>query len=84
MDNLPNVKVRFSSDNVNGDYGPEHGSVIFNSADNAPDGTFKCTAYTNAGKCGDCRACYSKDIAVIAYPSHGRKMAKVIKIHAAA
>lgn len=84
MDALPNVKVRFSSDSVTGEYGVNHGSVIFNSEDNAPDGTHKCIAYTQGGKCGTCRACYDKDIAVIAYPSHGKKMAKVIKIALAA
>jgi len=84
MDSLPNVKVRFSSDSVTGEFDDNHGSVIFNSADNAPAGTHKCIAYTQGGKCGTCRACYDKDIAVIAYPSHGRKMAKVIKIALAA
>ena len=84
MNRLPNVMVRFSSDSVSGEYGPEHGSVIFNSEDNAPEGTFKCMAYNQGGKCLDCRACYDKDIKVIAYPSHGRKMAKVIKIALAA
>jgi hypothetical protein len=79
---LDNVAVRFSSDNVNGEYGPENGSVIFDSNKEAPAGTFKCKAYENDGKCGSCRACYDKDIAVIAYPSHGRKMAKVIRIAA--
>lgn len=82
MQALPNVMVRFSSDNVNGEYGPENGSVIFDSTKEAPAGAFKCKAYENAGKCGECRACYSKDIPVIAYPSHGRKMAKVIRIAA--
>lgn len=80
MDALPNVKVRFSSDSVTGDFNSDHGSVIFPADSDAPAGTVKCTAYENAGKCGNCRACYSKDIKVIAYPSHGRKMSKVIKI----
>jgi len=80
MDSLPNVKVRFSSDSVTGEFNSDHGSVIFPADSDVPAGAFKCTAYSNDGKCGDCRACYSKDIPVIAYPSHGKKMAKVIRI----
>ena len=80
MDSLPNVKVRFSSDSVTGEFNSEHGSVIFPADSDVPAGAFKCTAYSNDGKCGTCRACYSKDIPVIAYPSHGKKMAKVIRI----
>lgn len=45
-----------------------------------PQGAFECKAYENQGKCSGCRACYSKDIQVIAYKAHGVKMAKVIKI----
>ena len=80
MDALPNVKVRFSSDSVTGEFTDQHGSVIFPADSDVPAGAFKCTAYSNDGKCGNCRACYSKDIPVIAYPSHGKKMAKVIRI----
>ena len=31
-------------------------------------------------KCNGCRACYSKEVDVIAYPQHGKKMAKVFKL----
>ena len=84
MMRLPNVMVRFSSDSVTGEFDSRHGSVIFNSEDNAPAGTYKCPAYTQGGKCMNCRACYDKEIAVIAYPSHGKKMAKVIRLAVAA
>jgi hypothetical protein len=45
-----------------------------------PKDAFECKAYENAGKCNGCRACYSKDVQVVAYKAHGVKMAKVIKI----
>jgi hypothetical protein len=82
---LPNVMVRFSSDAVDGTYTPGvHGSTILPDADKAPAGVTVCRAYEQGGKCLDCRACYSKDIAVIGYPAHGRKMAKVIRLAVAA
>jgi hypothetical protein len=39
-----------------------------------------CKAYTRDGKCGSCRACWSKDASVIAYPAHGKKMLKLIAV----
>lgn len=84
MQDLPNVMVRFSSDAVDGSYTPGvHGSTIVPDAETAPGGVQVCPAYNQGGKCLDCRACYSKDVAVIGYPAHGRKMAKVIRIAAA-
>ena len=80
MQALPNVSVRFSADTVDGTYDDRHGSVIIPDHDSAPDGVKVCEAYKNEGKCSGCRACWSKDIPVIAYPAHGVKMAKVIKI----
>ena len=79
MQALPNVMVRASSDSVTGEYTPGvHGSTIVPSLD-APDGVTICHAATNEGKCGPCRACYSKDVAVIGYVAHGQKMAGVVK-----
>lgn len=79
MQALPNVMVRPSSDSVTGDYTPGvHGSTIVPSLD-APAGVTVCHAATNDGKCGPCRACYSKDVAVIGYVAHGQKMAGVVK-----
>jgi hypothetical protein len=43
-----------------------------------------CGAYDNGGACGPCRACYDKKVKVIAYPAHGVKMNKVIRIKLAA
>lgn len=81
MQALPNVMVRFSSDSVRGEYVKGlHGSVIVPDAETLPDGVSLCGAYSRGGKCGGCRACWNKDVAVIAYSAHGKKMAKVIKI----
>ena len=81
MQALPNVMVRFSSDSITGEFTPGlHGSVIIPSAEAAPAGVVVCEAYDREGKCSSCRACYDKDIAVIAYPQHGRKMRKLFKM----
>ena len=81
MQSLSNVMVRPSSDSISGQYIPgTHGSVIVESPSELPAGVTLCKAYENAGKCSGCRACYNKDVAVIAYPAHGVKMAKVIRI----
>lgn len=83
MQALPNVMVRFSSDSVNGEYiDGLHGSVIVPTADDVPDGVTLCKAYDHNGKCNGCRACYDKSVNVIAYPAHGAKMRKVIRLQA--
>lgn len=83
MDALPNVKVRFSSDSVLGHYVKGlHGSVIVPDAQAPTDATL-CRAYENNGKCSGCRACYDKTIPMIAYPAHGKSMAKVIRLRLA-
>lgn len=79
MQALPNVVVRYSSDSVTGDIiEGQTTSTIF--SDTLPVGAVECRAYQNEGKCNGCRACYDKDVKVIAYKAHGVKMAKVIKI----
>jgi hypothetical protein len=80
MDSLPNVKVRFSSDSIVGEYTAEHGSTIVPAAADAPKNAFTCKAYQHGGKCNGCRACYDKSVSLIAYPAHGAKMGKVIKL----
>jgi hypothetical protein len=85
MQALANVVVRPSSDSVTGDYVPGiHGSTIVPSIDQVPAGATLCHAATNAGKCGACRMCYSKDVAVVAYVAHGRSMMKVVREQLAA
>lgn len=79
MQALPNVVVRFSSDSVTGEVIEGlNTSTIF--SDTVPDGAVECKAYQHEGKCNGCRACYDKNVSVIAYKAHGVKMAKVIKI----
>lgn len=81
MQSLPNVVVRLSSDSVQGQ--TIEGlttSTIFSDESQLPDNATICKAYEHGGKCNGCRACYSKDVPLIAYKSHGVKMAKVIKI----
>jgi hypothetical protein len=81
MELLSNVVVRFSSDSVNGEIiQGQTTSTIF--SDTVPAGATECQAYQHDGKCNGCRACYNKDVPVIAYKAHGIKMAKVIKIMA--
>lgn len=81
MQALDNVMVRPSADSVDGTFETwVHGSVIIPDADNAPNGVTVCEAYQRGGKCDGCRACWDKNVATIAYPAHGVKMAKVIRI----
>jgi hypothetical protein len=85
MQALPNVMVRPSSDDIDGTFtAGVHGSTIIPNADDAPTGVTVCGAYSRDGKCGPCRACWDKTVAVIAYPAHGQKMAKVIRLALAA
>lgn len=80
---LPNVAVRFSSDSVTGEFTLGlHGSTIVPSREAAPTSVKICEAYEHGGRCNGCRACWDKDIPVIAYVAHGRKMQKVLRIHA--
>lgn len=83
MQALDNVSVRFSSDSVNGAYTKGlHGSVIVPHAEFQTDAKL-CEAYNHGGKCNGCRACWDKSVPVIAYPAHGKKMAKVIMMQKA-
>ena len=83
MQALDNVMVRFSADSIDGTYTHGvHGSCITPDAENIPAGSKLCGAYSHGGKCNGCRACYDKGVAVIAYPAHGAKMAKVIRLAA--
>jgi hypothetical protein len=82
---LDNVAVRFSSDSVTGQYeNGLHGSVIIPDPSHVKPGMTLCKAYDHEGKCNGCRACYDKSVDVIAYPAHGRSMAKIIRIALAA
>lgn len=79
MQALENVVVRLSSDSIKG--GIIEGlttSTIIPFPDDAPKGATICEAYDRGGKCADCRACWSKDVALIAYPAHGKRMLNII------
>jgi hypothetical protein len=81
MNALDNVKVRFSSDAIDGTYtNGVHGSTIVPSEAAADSNTFVCNAPKNEGKCGTCRACYDKNVSLIGYIAHGAKMKKVIRL----
>jgi hypothetical protein len=81
MQALDNVMVRFSSDSVTGQFiDGLHGSVIVPTIDDVTPKMQACNAYQHGGKCNGCRACWDKSVSLIAYPAHGVKMAKVIKI----
>jgi hypothetical protein len=81
MQDLPNVVVRFSSDSIQGQLVEgKTTSTIFSEESQLSDNATICRAYEHEGKCNGCRACYDKNVSVIAYKSHGVKMAKVIKI----
>jgi hypothetical protein len=85
MQALDNVSVRFSSDSVTGQFIPSlHGSVIVPTSADITDAMTLCKAYEHEGKCSGCRACWNKSVKVIAYPAHGLKMNKVIRILKAA
>lgn len=85
MQALPNVMIRPSSDSVSGEYTPgTHGSTIVPTHETQNKNLFLCGAYSREGKCGECRACWDKSVEVIAYPAHGKTMAKVIKLAKAA
>ena len=84
MSALPNVMVRPSSDAVDGTYTVGvHGSTIIPAGMPVPEGVKVCTAPETNGKCNGCRACYDKQVPVVGYIAHGRKMAKVIRLSVA-
>ena len=75
MEALPNVVVRLSSDIIEGN---TTSTIIPTISHRKPKMTI-CEAYEREGKCATCRACWDKDVEVVAYVAHGRKMAKQIK-----
>ena len=81
MELLSNVVVRYSSDSVTGEtISGANTSTITPYAIDDTNIISVCRAYERAGKCGTCRACWSKDVPVIAYPAHGKSMEKVIRL----
>ena len=80
MQALPNVVVRLSSDSVTGEtvQGAATSSTIIPTVSHSLPSMSVCEAYDRGGKCATCRLCWSKDVAVVAYPAHGKKMIKHI------
>lgn len=80
MEKLPNVVVRLSSDSVTGEtvQGAATSSTIIPTISHSLPSMAVCKAYDRGGKCATCRLCWSKDVAVVAYPAHGKKMIKHI------
>ena len=81
MEALPNVVVRYSSDSVTGEtVSGRNSSTIVPSIGWKQQGLQVCESSTRAGKCGPCRACWNRDVTVVAYPAHGKKMLKLINL----
>lgn len=80
MNALSNVVVRLSSDSVTGEVveGAANSSTIIPTVSHSLPSMSVCEAYDRGGKCATCRLCWSKDVAVVAYPAHGKKMIKHI------
>jgi hypothetical protein len=76
MSELPNVVVRYSSDSITGDIVEGAQTSTIATLDNVPSGALVCEAYQRDGKCGACRACWSKDVALVCYIGHGKSMVK--------
>lgn len=93
LDTLPNVNVRRSAGSIktSGDMESELNfpaaitrSAIVRHEDIGKDFTkgksiLVCQAFKREGKCGDCRACWNKDIKLILYPVHGKRLTKQAK-----
>tara|TARA_R110001632_G_scaffold34072_1_gene87094 strand:- start:607 stop:912 length:306 start_codon:yes stop_codon:yes gene_type:complete len=81
MDALENVVVRLSSDGVNGEVveNASNSSTIIQTVQHSNAALSVCPAGETEGKCKKCRQCWNKDIKVVAYIAHGRKMAKQYK-----
>jgi hypothetical protein len=82
MQALPNVMVRFSSDSLVGEYSDCHGSTVIPSKESADNHVKVCLAYENPKhNCNGCRACWDKDVKVIAYVAHGAKAKGMLRKH---
>jgi len=76
MMKLPNVVVRYSSDSIIGETVEGSQTSTIATPSTIPSGALVCEAYQRDGKCGACRACWSKDVAIVCYIGHGKSMVK--------
>ena len=75
IEELPNAVVRCSSDSIHGGvYPTRNNSTIVQSPEDFDKDRhgILCRAFQRAGKCGDCRACWSKKVTTVSYALHGR------------
>lgn len=66
----PNLVIRVSSPMINGHPLPQFKNTSTVHTSHAKTHGFVCGAYEREGKCGDCKACWSKDVANVTYPKH--------------
>jgi len=62
-----NLTVRVSAPMVGGP-APNIPGTVSSGVDDS--GGHSCPAYTQQGKCGDCRACWNPDVNHVTYPKH--------------
>lgn len=75
----PNAVVRYSADEIDTFTPGLHGSVVISDPARPPEGVVVCHAYRSSpARCNGCRACWDKDVAVIAYPAHGRAIQRLL------
>jgi hypothetical protein len=65
-----NLVIRVSSPLVNGHPLPHFTNTSTVHAKGVPAIGFACGAYNNGGKCGDCKACWTKTVRNVSYPKH--------------
>ena len=74
---IPNAVVRISSDSVHGGVLPtSNNSTIVQSLEDFDKDKhgILCRAFQRAGKCGNCRACWSKKVTTVSYALHGQRI----------
>jgi hypothetical protein len=79
LNDLDNVVVRFSSDNVGQHIDGLYVSLVVDAYKHV-DKTHVCPSSLQGGKCLTCRACWSKDTQSVAYVAHSKKMHKIIRM----
>lgn len=50
--------------------GFDNTSMVIEKNQETPDNVYECPAPTQGGKCGDCRACWDKDVSCVGYHVH--------------
>lgn len=70
LESLPNVTVRYSSPSIIGGFKDKHGSTVVQALHKSTKELFYCPASKQEGKCKSCKACWNKNIKVVAYLKH--------------